>query len=89
MTDDQELERLSDECLARCDAKAHHETEDAAREHVRSLQSDGYPDAYWYTCECPSFVTIDGEVRAGPHFHVASSPVPRRWRHDTDIQEEA
>lgn len=69
-----ELEQELQDCFAQCLGKTHHQDEVSAREHVKELGGD----AYYYDCECE----LEGQ-----HFHVASSPVPRRWRRLVESEE--
>jgi hypothetical protein len=69
------------ECFLHCNAKVHHTDKESAQEHAKELQEQGYVRAYVYNCdyEC-SFLDVNGDVLEGAHFHVASSPIPRKQR---------
>jgi hypothetical protein len=68
-------------CQYECKGKVHHTTVESAAEHVASLVDDDYLDSYAYECDSRCEWS-DGDYfdRTGRHWHVASSPVPRRMR---------
>lgn len=68
-------------CQFDCKGKIHHATEASADEHAASLGGD----AYSYECDCPSeWLDDTGKEGTGPHWHVAGSPIPRKWREWVD-----
>lgn len=69
---------LEDRYLA-CRGKIHHATEESAAEHVAGLGGE----AYAYECDaCNEWTDAAGDAfdNTGLHWHVASSPTPRKWR---------
>ena len=74
-----EWEENAAECASFCLGKIHHATEASADDHVASLVADDCPGAYAYECECDECEWDCGDG-SGLHWHVASSPVPRRMR---------
>jgi|SRR5665213_276348 len=65
-------------CQYECLGKIHHGIEESAADHVLSLGGS----AHYYECNCECEWTDDhtGADRNGPHWHVASSTIPRRMR---------
>ena len=80
---DSEDDRITEdleECALRCRGKVHHATEESAEEHVSSLVADGYDGAYAYECDHDCQSWDEDQNPYGRHWHVASSPTPRKWR---------
>ena len=69
------LRECQAQCQYHCEGKIHHGTLDSANEHATDLGGDAYP----YVCES-EHEWWDGDTNSGLHWHVASSPVPRKWR---------
>ena len=66
-------------CQYECKGKVHHATMESAAEHVASLGGE----AYAYECDgCNEWTDAAGNSfdNTGPHWHVASSQIPRKWR---------
>ncbi len=74
------LEEDQAQCEYHCKGKIHHATVESAAEHVASLVTDGYPNAHSYECDHDCQTWDENENPYGRHWHVASSPIPRKWR---------
>jgi hypothetical protein len=78
-TDDDDEEEMEVDCRVHCRGKIHHATEALADIHASHLGADAYSYPCDHLCEW-----VSPDIKVGltnkPHWHVASSPIPRRWR---------